>query len=115
MKNGKRCLMSSSIADTERELVAAMRLQSRTCKLKQALKLKLIENKRPSDLYQNSYHVYYPALLSPNNRYNNPTTTTTSALATASLIPLHPRNGIVHNGYSSKSSNGTLINGVRTQ
>jgi hypothetical protein len=36
--------------DTERELVAAMRLQSRTCKLKQALKLKLIENKRPSDV-----------------------------------------------------------------
>jgi hypothetical protein len=37
----------------------------------------------------------------------------TSALATASLIPLHPLNGTVHNGYSSKSSTGTLINGER--
>ena len=32
MKKGKRRLMSCSIADTERVLVAAMRLQSRTWK-----------------------------------------------------------------------------------
>jgi hypothetical protein len=38
---------------------------------KQALKLKRIEDKRPSDLNRNSDHVYYPALLSPNNRQPN--------------------------------------------
>ena len=102
--------MSSSIADTERERGSNEAAKSHVqVAAKQALKR--IEDKRPSDLYQNSYHVYYPSLLSPNNRYENPTTTTTSTFTTASLIPLHPLNGTVHaenNGYSSKSSYGTV-------
>jgi hypothetical protein len=55
--------------------------------------LKLIEDKRPFDLCQNSHHTYSPPRSAkPQQPLRNPTTTTITTPTTASLIPLYPLN-----------------------